>query len=78
MLLNTIYKIFANILAKRVKLHLNALINVGKIGFMENRCIIDNVLTFWEVIALAKKTNQHITCLMLDLRRRMIEYNDLF
>ena len=56
-LLNTIYKIFANILAKRVKPYLQELIHVGQTGFMENRCIIDNVLTFWEAIALAKKTN---------------------
>ena len=68
-LLNTIYKIFANMLAKRVKPHLHALINVGQTGFMENRCIIDNVLTFWEAIALAKKTNQHIACLMLDFEK---------
>ena len=66
MLLNTIYKIFANIVAKRVKPHLNALINVGQTRFMANICIIDNVLTFWEAIALAKKTKQHIVCLMLD------------
>ena len=68
-LLNTIYKIFANILAKRVKPHLHALINVGQTGLMENRCIIDNVLTFWEAVALAKKTNQHIACLMLDFEK---------
>ena len=36
---------------------------------MANRCIIDNVLTFWEAIALAKKTNQHIACLILDFEK---------
>ena len=36
---------------------------------MENRCIMDNVLTFWEAIALAKKTNQHMACLMLDFEK---------
>ena len=44
-LLNTIYNILANIVGKRFKPHLHALINVGQTGFMENRCIIDNVLT---------------------------------
>ena len=68
-LLNTIYKIFANILAKRVKPYLHDLIYVGQTMFMENRCIIDNVLTFWEVIALAKKSNQHIAYLMLDFEK---------
>ena len=75
---NRPYKIFANILAKRVKPYLHELIHVGPIGFMENRCIIDNVLTFWETIALAKKINQHIVCLMLDFEKAMIEFNDLF
>ena len=41
----------------------------GQTGFMENRCIIDNVLTFWEAIALAKKTNQHINFLMLEFEK---------
>ena len=68
-LLNTIYKIFINILAKRVKPYLHDLIHVGQTRFMENKCIIDHVLTFWEAIALAKKTNQHIACLMLDFEK---------
>ena len=67
--LNTIYKIFANILAKRVKSYLHDLIHVGETGFMENRCITDNVLTFWEVITLAKKSSQYIACLMLDFKK---------
>ena len=63
-LLNTIYKNFANILAKRVKPHLHALINVGQTGFMEHRCIMDTVLTFCE-----EKTNQHMACLMVDFEK---------
>ena len=68
-LLNIIYKIFANILAKRVKPYLHDIIHVGQIGFTDNRCIIDNVLTFWEAIALANKSNQHMACLLLDYKK---------
>ena len=57
-LFNIIYKIFSNILAKRVKPYFHDLIHVGQIRFMKNRCIIDNVLTLWEAIALVKKSNQ--------------------
>ena len=59
-LLNTIYKVLPIYWPKRVKPYLQELIYVGQTGFMENRCIIDNALTFWEEIALAKETNQHI------------------
>ena len=33
---------------------------------------IDNMLTFWEAITLAKKTNQHIACLMLDFKKAYV------
>ena len=60
---NRPYKIFANILAKRVKPYLHELIHVGQTRFMENRCIIDNVLRFWEAIAKFDKENQTTHCL---------------
>ena len=66
---STQYIRYLPILAKRVKLYLHELIHVEKTWFMENKCIIDNVLTFWEVIALAKKSNQHIAYLMLDFEK---------
>ena len=64
--MNTIYKIYAKILVCRLKPHLSELVHNGQSGFVEERCILDNVLTYWEACAIAKKTCQDIAKLMLD------------
>ena len=77
-MLKTIDKIFANILYKRVKTYLQELNHVGQTSFMENICIIDNMLTFWEVTALAKKKINTLSASCQTSRRLMTEFNGLF
>ena len=46
--LNSIYKIFALVLAKRVSPHLDSLILKEQKGFIKGRYILDAIITLWE------------------------------
>ena len=70
-----IYKIYAKILACRLKPHLLELVHDNQSGFMEERCILDNVVTYWEACAIAKQTQHETTILMLDLEKAFDKMN---
>ena len=65
-LLNTIYKIYAKVLSIRIRKFLPRLIHCSQTGFVKERSILDNIFTFWEVVAMAKKTHQDLAILLLD------------
>ena len=66
---NLIYKFFANILVQRVKPFLGDIIQTNQTGFMEHQSIMDNVILFWEAVAMAGETRQNLACLMLDFEK---------
>ena len=67
--MNTIYKIFAKVLACRLNHHLPELVHDSQSGFVEERSILDNLITYWEACAIAKQTCQDIAKLMLDFEK---------
>ena len=75
-LLKTIYKIYAKGLSMRIQKFLSRLIHTSQTGFIKERSILDNILVFWEVVAVAKKTKQELAILLLDFRLVLIGGND--
>ncbi len=53
-LLNTIYKLLAKTISLRLQPTLPQLLHVSQTGFIKERSILDNIVTFWELTALAK------------------------
>ena len=68
-ILNTIYKILAKVLARRITSFLPDIIHENQTGFIRGRCIFDNVLLLWEVMALADSTASSSAILMLDFEK---------
>ena len=64
-----IYKAYAKVLGCRLKSHLPEIIHDDQSGFMEERCILDNVLTYWEACAITKQTRQETPMLMIDFEK---------
>ena len=53
-MVNTIYRIFAKVLARILQPFLSDLWHSSQTGFIKERIIFDNTFTFWKAIALAK------------------------
>lgn len=68
-LCNTIYKIFAKILANRLKGFLPKLISEEQTGFIPGRSILDGILTIQETIHSASKDKEACMFMKLDIQK---------
>ena len=68
-ILSTAYKILAKALSLRLQPMLPQLIHVSQTGFIKERSILDNIFTFGEASAIATKTKQDLTVLLLDFEK---------
>ena len=53
-LLNTVYKVYAKLLATRLQPFLPHIVHKTQTGFIQERSIFDNIFMFWEMIAIAQ------------------------
>ena len=67
-LLNIVYKLLAKIVARHLTPLLPQLIHPSQKGFVRNRSILDNLFSFWEAVALAKRTNK-VAVVLLDFEK---------
>ena len=68
-LCNTIYKIFAKILANRLKPLLSKVISEEQTGFVPGRSILDGIITIQETIHSAQKTKKACMFMKLDIQK---------
>ena len=68
-LLNTIYKIYAKLLALRLQPFLLEIVHESQTGFMQERSIFDNIFLFWELTGMAMKTKEDLAVLLLDFEK---------
>ena len=68
-ILNTIYKVYAKLLAIRLQPFLPHIIHKNQTGFIQERSIFDNIFMFWEMIAVAEETKQDLAILLLDFEK---------
>ena len=65
-ILNTIYKIYAKLLAMRLHPLLSDIIHNTQTGFLQDRSILDNIFLFWEAIAISQERKEYLVILLLD------------
>ena len=65
----TIYKIFAKTLSLRLQPFSHDLIHITQTCFIQERSILDNLLIFWEAIALVRKKKEDLVILLLDFEK---------
>ena len=79
-LLNTVYKVYAKLLATRLQPFLPHIVHKTQTGFIQERSIFDNIFMFWEMIAIAQETKQELTILLLDFEKAYdrVDWNFLY
>ena len=68
-LLNIVYELLAKIVACRLTPLLPQLIYPSQTGFVRNQSILDNLFSFWETVALARRTNNKVAMVLLDFEK---------
>ena len=68
-ILNTIYKIYAKLLAMRLQPFLTDIIHNTQTGFLQDRSILDNIFLFWEVVAISQERKEDLAILLLDFEK---------
>lgn len=68
-LLSSIYKILARLLSMRLQPFMSDIIHDTQTAFIQNRCILDNVFTFYATVEHARSSHQPTTILLLDLEK---------
>ena len=68
-LLSTVYKVLARMISARLTPLLPDLIHGSQTGFIQDRCILDNIFTFYEAVEWAKATSQPLAILLLDFEK---------
>lgn len=68
-LLNTLYKVVAKVYAFMMKSLLRHWIIPSQIGFVPNRCILDNIFLAFEATEWTLETNQNLSMLLLDFKK---------
>lgn len=68
-LLNVSYKVLAKVLAMRLTNILPKFINSTQTGFIKGRYILENLITSWETLDWAKRSQQNVTMLLLDFEK---------
>lgn len=65
-LLGTFYKIVAKLLASRLQQLLPTIVRPNQTGYVQGRCIIDNIFLAQESLTWAENSNQELVLLLLD------------
>jgi hypothetical protein len=68
-LLNTVYKILAKAMARKLQPMLDNLIHPNQIGFIKGRSIIDNVFLAFEMMEWVVESNQPMVMMLLDFEK---------
>ena len=68
-LLNTDYKIFSKVLAKRLQLIIPKLINSDQTAYIKGRNLSDNIRTVWDLIEVSKLTKKSAYILFIDFEK---------
>ena len=75
-ILTNAYKIMAvqglepeQVVSSRLKTVLGDIIHTMQTGFLENRAIVDNVITFWEYSTLAEEQEVDLVVTLLDFEK---------
>jgi hypothetical protein len=68
-LLGCLYKLIANVLAKRLGSVLNSLVESTQTAFLKGRHLVDGVMVINEVVDLAKKTGRECIILKVDFEK---------
>ena len=68
-ILNTVYKVYAKLLAIRLQPFLPHIIHNNQMGFIQEKSIFDNIFIFWEMIAIAEETKQDLAILFSDFEK---------
>ena len=67
--MNTIYKIYAKLLALRLQPFLPDIVHESQTGFTQERSIFYNVFLFWELTWIATKNKEGLEVLLLDFEK---------
>ncbi|MCO5605140.1 hypothetical protein L7F22_059320 [Adiantum nelumboides] len=73
-LMSSVYKILARMITSRLRPFLPDLIHSSQTGFVQDRSILDNVVTFYEAVEWACQTGQLLRLCFSTLRRHMTEW----
>jgi len=68
-LLNSFYKVVAKVLARRLQIILPEIVRPNQNGFVQGRCIIDNIFMAQEAMSYAKESGQDLVLLLLDFEK---------
>lgn len=68
-MLNSVYKIIAKALARRLTLHMDSWISKEQKGFIKGRFILDAIIALWEGFEYAEKSNQDFLFLKIDFEK---------
>ena len=68
-ILNTIYKMYAKLLAMRLQPFLSDIIHNTQTGFLQDRSILDNIFLFWEAVAISQERKEELAILLLDFEK---------
>ncbi|MCO5552848.1 hypothetical protein L7F22_006366 [Adiantum nelumboides] len=68
-LMSSVYKILARMISAQLRPFLPDLIHSSQIGFVQDRSIPDNVVTFYEVVESARQTDQPTVIMLLDFEK---------
>ena len=67
--MNTIYKIYAKLLAIRLQPFLKYIIHNTQTGFLQDRSILDNIILFWVVVAISQERKEDLAISLLDFEK---------
>ncbi|MCO5559544.1 hypothetical protein L7F22_013145 [Adiantum nelumboides] len=68
-LMSSVYKILARMITSRLRPFLPDLIHSSQTGFVQDRSILDNLVTFYEAVEWARQTGQPTTIMLLDFEK---------
>ncbi|MCO5558694.1 hypothetical protein L7F22_012280 [Adiantum nelumboides] len=68
-LMSSVYKILARMITLRLRPFLPDLIHSSQTGFVHDRSILDNVVTFYEAVEWARQTGQPTAIMLLDFEK---------
>ncbi|MCO5563867.1 hypothetical protein L7F22_017517 [Adiantum nelumboides] len=68
-LMSSVYKILARMISARLRPFLLDLIHSSQTGFVHDRSILDNVVTFYEAVEWARQLEQPIAIMLLDFEK---------
>ncbi|MCO5570618.1 hypothetical protein L7F22_024343 [Adiantum nelumboides] len=67
--MSLVYKILARMITSRLRPFLPDLIHSSQTGFVQDRSILDNVVTFYEAVEWARQTGQPTAVMLLNFEK---------